>query len=349
MPERGQISGKIRYPDVTPPTVDVLPPTFLPDRFASEELRTTWLGHASHYIEYPSGLRVLLDPVLEERCSPFSFMGPKRFTKQPCAIADLPFLDAVIISHNHYDHLSHPTVLEIHRRFPNAHFFVPMGVKKWFNSCGIQNVTELDWWEDAELTVNIADASGGKRDSGLDTDTKAIDSITAKITCLPAQHLSSRTGWDFCKTLWASWAIKSGSGPADERSVWFGGDTGYRSVPEMPDDEDDYSDRWAHLPRNPQFKQIGELRGPFDLGLIPIGAYAPRWAFSRMHANPFDAVEMFADTRCKQALGIHWGTWTLTTEPVLEPPAKLRDALRRKGVAEEGVFDVCDIGASRHF
>jgi L-ascorbate metabolism protein UlaG (beta-lactamase superfamily) len=68
-----------------------------------------------------------------------------------------------------------------------------------------------------------------------------------------------------------------------------------------------------------------------------------------MHANPYDSVEIFQDTKCHRAMGIHWGTWALTTEEVMEPPKVLKDALRRKGIPEEGVFDVCDIGESRVF
>lgn len=70
---------------------------------------------------------------------------------------------------------------------------------------------------------------------------------------------------------------------------------------------------------------------------------------SSMHANPFDSVEIFTDTRCRRAMGIHWGTWVLTEEDVLEPPQILKKALKRKGVEETGVFDVCDIGESREF
>lgn len=112
---------------------------------------------------------------------------------------------------------------------------------------------------------------------------------------------------------------------------------------------DDYAPEYAHLPHCPAFKQIGELRGPFDLGLIPIGAYDPRYIMSSMHANPFDSVEIFKDTKCKRAMGIHWGTWTLTIEDVLEPPVLLKKALKKSGIAETGVFDICDIGESREF
>lgn len=85
------------------------------------------------------------------------------------------------------------------------------------------------------------------------------------------------------------------------------------------------------------------------MGLIPIGAYDPRWVFSSMHANPFDSVEIFKDTQCRKAMGIHWGTWVLTEEDVLEPPKMLKKALSRSDIPETGVFDVCDIGESREF
>ncbi|KAG9561462.1 hypothetical protein KCU79_g6997, partial [Aureobasidium melanogenum] len=94
---------------------------------------------------------------------------------------------------------------------------------------------------------------------------------------------------------------------------------------------------------------IGELRGPFDLGLIPIGAYDPRFIMSPMHANPFDSVNIFIDTQCKKALGIHWGTWVLTEEDVLEPPKLLKQAMAWKDLPETGVFDTCDIGESREY
>lgn len=70
---------------------------------------------------------------------------------------------------------------------------------------------------------------------------------------------------------------------------------------------------------------------------------------SPMHADPHDSVQIFKDTKCQRALGMHWGTWVLTEEDVLEPPRKLREYLRKEHIAEEGVFDICDIGESREF
>jgi N-acyl-phosphatidylethanolamine-hydrolysing phospholipase D len=291
---------------------------------------------------------VLFDPVFEDRCSPFSFVGPKRYTKVPCHIKDLPVVDVVVISHSHYDHLSHPTVLEIHKAHPDAQFMVGLGLKKWFNECGIKNVVEMDWWNDVDL--KLSPTTGEKRISNASSTAPVASAadpsseITARISCLPCQHTSARTAFDKSHTLWCSWAVTSGG-----KSVWFGGDTGYRAVPELPKDVDDYGEEYKDLPHCPAFKQIGDLRGPFDLGMIPIGAYDPRYIMSPMHANPFDSVNIFVDTKCKRAMGIHWGTWVLTAEDILEPPKLLREAMKKKGLAETGVFDVCDIGESRVF
>lgn len=88
-------SGNSQRPDTTPPTVSVTKPKFLPSRTSSQALRAIWLGHACSYIEFPSGLRVLFDPVFEDRCSPFSWLGHKRFTPRPCDISDIPIIDCV--------------------------------------------------------------------------------------------------------------------------------------------------------------------------------------------------------------------------------------------------------------
>ncbi|KAK6582346.1 hypothetical protein PZA11_004754 [Diplocarpon coronariae] len=339
-----RITGTLKFPDTTPPTVTVTEPTFLPSRTAATSLRATWLGHACYYVEYPSGLRVLFDPVFEERCSPFSWLGPRRYTPVPCHIKDMPVVDLVVISHSHYDHLSHETVLQLHKQHPEVRFLVGLGLKKWFRESGIDNVEELDWWESVDVTLSPDAEEKISLTSAAEPTKPANGSITARVSCLPCQHTSARTAFDKGHTLWASWAVESGG-----KNVWFGGDTGYRAVPELPEGEDDYGEKYSDLPYCPAFKQIGELRGPFDLGLIPIGAYDPRYIMSPMHANPFDSVNIFLDTKCKRAMGIHWGTWVLTTEDVLEPPVLLKQAMKQKGLPETGVFDVCDIGESREF
>ncbi|KAI0407168.1 NAPE-hydrolyzing phospholipase D [Xylaria palmicola] len=325
-------------PKLADKLVPVVKPQFLATRTASPRLRATWLGHACYYVEYPSGLRVLFDPVFEDCCTPVSLSGFRRYTERPCDIGDIPFVDAVVISHSHYDHLSYPSVREVQRHHPGAHFFVGLGLEKWFRASGVDQVTEMDWWDEAEVTFTPQQqAAGGDAPP-------PPPPIKATISCLPSQHSSGRTGFDRDHTLWASWGIRSG-----EKTVWFGGDTGYRTVPKVAEGLDDWAPELQHLPVCPQFRQIGEHLGSVDLGLIPIGAYSPRHIFSHMHANPFDSVEIFRDTRCKRAMGIHWGTWVLTREHPLEPPRLLREALKRRGLPETGVFDVCDIGESREF
>ncbi|KAI5866211.1 Metallo-hydrolase/oxidoreductase [Durotheca rogersii] len=339
------LTGSLVWPKPKPEdkVVPVVKPEFLPTR-ASSKLRATWLGHACYYVEYPSGLRVLFDPVFEDCCAPVSMQAFRRYTEPPCDIASLPFVDAVVISHSHYDHLSYPTVQAIQKHHPNAHFFVGLGLQKWFKQGGLNNVTELDWWQEAELT--LSPQAGKAAEAKADDGPAPSESITARISCLPCQHSSGRSAFDRDTTLWCSWAVTSGD-PA--KSVWFGGDTGYRAVPKAPAGTDYEGPDYQHLPVCPQFRQIGEKFGSFDLGLIPIGAYCPRPVFSSVHACPADSVEIFLATKCKRAMAIHWGTWILTPEPVLEPPKLLREALKRKGLAETGLFDICDIGESREF
>ncbi|MCJ1313720.1 hypothetical protein MMC25_007400 [Agyrium rufum] len=338
-----RIKGTANVPDTTPPTVNVRRPKLLTSREV-KTLRATWLGHACYYVEFPGGFRALFDPVFSERCSPFSWLGPKRYTPIPCQIEDLPFVDAVIISHNHYDHLDHSTIMKIKAKYPNVHFFVPLKNKKWFSDCGIQDCTELDWWEQRDVKLSSQTSKSQVSLKGETEDSDASASILASVSCFPCQHISARTPFDKAHTLWASWGVESGG-----KKVWFGGDTGYRAVPEVAKGVDDYGQEFKELPHCPAFKQIGELRGPWDLGLIPIGAYEPRFIMSSMHANPYDAVNIFKDTKCARAMGIHWGTWVLTEEDVLEPPKQLKAALTKSGIPATGVFDICEIGESREF
>ncbi|RPA82985.1 Metallo-hydrolase/oxidoreductase [Ascobolus immersus RN42] len=340
-------NGNLTGPSTKDVPFKVRTPKYLPSRHAdNSNLRATWLGHACYFVEYPEGLRVLFDPVFSQRCSPISFLGPKRFTDIPGKIADIPIIDAVCISHNHYDHLDLPTIKEIHRLHPSVFFFVPLGNKAWFTSIGIKNCIELDWFESRTLTLTPTSTDP---DSKTVTTGQAPGSISATIELLPCQHTSNRGLFDRSLTLWGSYSVSTAS-----KSVYFAGDTGYRTVPK-PDGYKGYpANDYEHPPfidldECPAFKTIGDTRGPFDLGLIPIGAYKPRWLFSCMHADPRDAARIFQDTRCKKALAMHWGTWVLTDEDVEEPPVLLRTALKERGIEETGVFDTIAIGESREF
>jgi len=159
--------------------VKVIKPDFGKEK--KDKLRATWLGHASVLVEFPAatgaerGVRVLFDPVFSERTSPSSWFGPKRYSPTPCALDELPQVDAICISHNHYDHLDYDTITHLKSR-GRIHFFAALGNKSWFKQqihCTDDEVTELDWWESCDVAVD------------------GIGSIT--LSCTPAQHTSGRT------------------------------------------------------------------------------------------------------------------------------------------------------------
>jgi N-acyl-phosphatidylethanolamine-hydrolysing phospholipase D len=131
-----------------------------------------------------------------------------------------------------------------------------------------------------------------------------IDKLS--IQAMPAQHWSARGLFDSFDTLWASWSIH-----IDDFSLWFAGDTGYNPV---------------------QFKEIGEYTKGFDLALIPIGAYAPRWFMQYYHINPVEALKIHQDVQAKQSIGMHWGTFPLTAEEPGAPVIGLNAALEAQNM-----------------
>lgn len=161
----------------------------------------TWIGHATVLLQL-GGKNILTDPHFGERASPLSFAGPKRETPPPMLLTDLPHIDLVVISHNHYDHLDLGTVKALARQAGGSpRFYVPLGLAPWFHSMGIDNVVELDWWE--------------ARDEG-----------DLKIHCVPVQHWSKRGLFDRNQTLWGGWVIEA-RGSAKPFRFFFAGDTGY--------------------------------------------------------------------------------------------------------------------------
>lgn len=159
------------------------------------EATVTWIGHATLLIQL-DGVNVLTDPQWSERASPMSFAGPRRVTAPGMGMEDLPPIQVVVISHDHYDHLDVATVRQIaatHR----PRFVVPLGLRAWFADLGITDVVELDWWQT-------------HTERGL------------AFTGVPAQHFSGRSLWKQNRTLWSGWVI---AGRA--KRLYFAGDTGY--------------------------------------------------------------------------------------------------------------------------
>jgi L-ascorbate metabolism protein UlaG (beta-lactamase superfamily) len=240
-------------------------------------LAVTWFGHSSVLIEV-DGHRVLADPMWSERASPSRRLGPRRLHPVPAALAALPPVDAVLISHDHYDHLDVDTVRAL-VRLSGAPFVVPVGVGAHLRRWGVpeDRIIELDW--DGAHTVG-----------------------TLTLTCVEAQHFSGR-GPARNTTQWSSWTV---AGPAHR--VFFGGDTGY----------------------HPALAGIGRRYGPFDLTLLPIGAYSRFWP--DIHLNPEDAVRAHVDLRGGLVVPIHWGTFDLGFHGWAEPVQRLRAAAAEAGV-----------------
>jgi L-ascorbate metabolism protein UlaG (beta-lactamase superfamily) len=160
-------------------------------------LRATWLGHSTVLVEI-DGLRVLTDPVWGPRASPSRLVGPKRFQPVPVALRALPPIDLVVISHDHYDHLDYPTILELARL--QVPFVTSLGVGAHLEAWGVApgRITELDWWE-----------------------SHTLPGTELTVTAAPSQHFSGRGLKDRNATLWSSFVLRTA-----RHRVFFSGDTG---------------------------------------------------------------------------------------------------------------------------
>jgi N-acyl-phosphatidylethanolamine-hydrolysing phospholipase D len=268
----------------------------------------TWIGHATALVQ-ASGLNVLVDPIFSERASPVQIFGPKRAQPPGVAMADLPHVDAVLISHNHYDHLDRASVAQLNEKTKASGkttlFIVPLGLKAWFNGIGIDSVVELDWWEH-----------------------HTIQGVEFHLT--PVQHWSARSVNDRSATLWGGWAVFGA-----DFHWYYAGDTGYSR---------DFADTAKHF----ALRQTEALGGGFDLALVPVGAYEPRWFMSQQHVNPMESLRIHQDVGAKRSIGVHWGTFSLTDEPLDQPPRDLAIARQALSV-KEADFGVLAIGESRQF
>jgi L-ascorbate metabolism protein UlaG (beta-lactamase superfamily) len=179
------------------PTVEI--PIVRPDpqqlAAHNDRLRATWLGHSTVLLEIDGHL-LLTDPVWADRAAPVDWAGPQRFHPPPLPLEALPDLDAVIISHDHYDHLDHHAVTTLSER--GVRFLVPLGVGAHLEAWGgpLGRITELDWWESTEVGE-------------------------LRLVCTPSHHFSGRGVFDRDRTLWSSWVVIG-----SRHRAWFGGDSG---------------------------------------------------------------------------------------------------------------------------
>ena len=225
-----------------------------------------WIGHSTFLINL-NGVYILTDPIFSDRASPLKNIGPKRLIEPAININEIPKVDIVTISHNHYDHLDIKSLKIIANKFPQAKFLVPVGDKKLLEKNNIDNIFEFQWW-----------------------DTMSINDID--ITFTPVQHWSARGIFDRNKSLWGGWYFN-----AHGLNLFHAGDSGYSK----------------------DFVDIKNNLGAPDLAFIPIGAYDPEWFMSESHMNPEEAVKVSLDLNAKQSIGMHWGTFTLTSEDTIDP------------------------------
>lgn len=183
-------------PKLSPPSDFIYPAA--PKHFIRGLPSAVWIGHSTYLIEV-DGVTILTDPVWDKYCSPVPFRSLRRLNEPPIALADIPPIDIVLISHNHYDHLDAKTVAALHRFHPQIEWIVPEALSPWFHRRGIHSVTEVSWW-------------------------KSHDTKRCNITAVPTQHFSGRTMWDQNKTHWNGYVVQTRT-----KKLYFTGDTGYNS------------------------------------------------------------------------------------------------------------------------
>src|SRR5262249_27787560 len=238
----------------------------------------TWIGHSTLLVQL-DGLNILTDPNWSPRTGPLGGrIGVARYTPPRLRHDQLPPIDVVLVSHDHYDHLDQPTVQALAARW-HPRFIVPLGLKAWLGARGIGNVDELDWGQ--SVTIH-----------------------GVQFVCAPAQHGSGRTALDQGSRLWASWAV------IGSQRFYFAGDSGYAD----------------------HFKMIGEQLGPFDLAALPIGSYTPPVIARPVHMSPEEALQAWSDLHAARFVAIHWGTFSLGEEPYDEPPRRLAEDARHRGI-----------------
>lgn len=264
-----------------------------PERVMGSAFRVTYINHATVLIQ-TAGLNILTDPHYSMRCSPVSFAGPKRAHAPGIAFEDLPPIDLILLSHNHYDHLDLPTLERLMASHPCT-IVTGLQAKRDLPKSMHARVQELDWWQSEDFGVPIH--------------------------FVPVQHFSARSFHDRFKVLWGGFVIEAPMG-----KIYFPGDSAYGG----------------------HFKLTRERLGPMKFAVMPVGAYEPRWFMKEVHMVPEEAVMAFKDLGCERALGVHWGCFQLTEEPIDEPVRRLKAAAEAAGIGE-GKFIAIDPGRHIEF
>jgi L-ascorbate metabolism protein UlaG (beta-lactamase superfamily) len=254
-------------------------PTRPPARVDGQAMRVTWIGHATALVQ-TQGLNILTDPVWSERASPVGFAGPKRVREPGVRFDDLPKIDVVLVSHNHYDHLDLVTLERLWAR-DRPLIVTSLGNDTILKGRGIPAVAK-DW-------------------GGRVPVRPGVEVIVDRV-----HHWGSRFGKDRNRALWSGFTVTLPGG-----NLFFAGDTG---------------------PGDMSWPAQAARHGAVRLALLPIGAFRPRQLMSGNHLGPKEAVDVFRRMDPAYALGIHWGTFQLTTERIDEPREYLAASLRSAGI-----------------
>lgn len=280
---------KIQWPN----WVTIHPGTGQPAPTDPARVVITFINHATVLIQW-NGKSILTDPMFSDRASPISWLGPHRVHAPGIPRNQLPKIDAIWLSHNHYDHLDIPTLKWVCQKNPELEIVTGLGNQAYLRRYHIKNkIHELDWWD----TATVA---------------------TMPLTFVPAQHFSARGTVDRNRTLWGGIVWQSPNGP-----VYFAGDTGM----------------------GPWLDEVANRIGPVWIGLIPIGAYAPRYMMQTVHVDPEAALTIHRRLNCQTSIAIHWGCFQLTDEGRLDPVNNLARAKK----PNDAPFIVLEPGASLTF
>ena len=285
-----------------------------------DHLRLTWIGHATCLVQHQDAT-ILTDPIFSTRASPFQNtpIGIPRELAPSLMPSDLPRLDFVVISHDHYDHLDEWSVAQLDPTL----WLVPLGLKDWMLEKKLvesDKIVELEWWESVRLERTSGGWKVAERHTPSDDHHPSWDQPATEnsvwVSCCPAQHWAGRALWDRNFRLWGSFAFFLRGA-----SFYHTGDTA------MP-------------PEFPLFSQISDYLGPLDVAAIPIGAYEPSFFMRDSHTNPKESVEIHEQLHVQTSIAVHWGTFCLSEEPMDEPPQLL------KAAAGELDFRAIPVGAT---
>ena len=285
----------------------------------SPEVVATWINHSTFLLQF-AGLSLLTDPVFSERIGLFGKVGPRRVHAPGLRLETLPHIDAILLSHDHYDHCDLPALRQLARAH-NPLVIAPLGFHALLRRGGLSRIVELDWWQSHSLAHAAPSTPNSVHGAATSAPVSAAPAIAGAttVTLTPAQHWTNRLSGRRCGRLWGGFMIATPT-----RRVFFAGDTGY----------------------HPQiFRDIAARLGQPDLAMLPIGAYEPRWFMSDQHVNPAEAVQIHRELGSRLSVGMHWGAFQLTDEPRLDPPLALRNSLAEAGLTED-LFQVMEPGQS---